>query len=321
MAIPLPDTSSIPSHALDALQEDALLPICKTCGTQYPSPRDDCPICEDPRQWVPASGQAWTSLADLGSKSKHSLLPDKEDVRISHIITEPAFAIGQTPFLIETAGGSYIWECSAFLSLGLIGHLSELKKPLKAMAISHPHFFSSSLTWSRALNIPLYICAADKEWYSRIEDLKDSDDVRFWSGEVELGPGVKLVQCGGHFPGSCVFYWDRLSEPPPSSSDLPTKPTPVSGIIFTSDTLMVQPNQTHFTFAWSIPNMIPMRPKAVLRIKESLKGIEYSQATSSWPERWIREDAKKALNESVVRYLGAEGWRFEGDSLIELVTQ
>ena len=42
-------------------------------------------------------------------------------------------------FLIETAGGSYIWECSAFLSLGLIGHLSELKKPLKAMAISHPH--------------------------------------------------------------------------------------------------------------------------------------------------------------------------------------
>lgn len=122
MSIPLPDTSSVPSHALDALQEDALLPICKTCGTQYPSPRDDCslillfissrvlllstfkhltgsssgPICEDPRQWVPASGQAWTSLADLGSKSKHSLLPDKEDVRISHIVTEPAFAIGQT---------------------------------------------------------------------------------------------------------------------------------------------------------------------------------------------------------------------------------
>lgn len=58
-------------------------------------------------------------------------------------------------------------------------------------------FFSSSLTWSRALNIPLYICAADKEWYSRIGDLKDSDDVRLWSGETELGPGVKLVQCGG----------------------------------------------------------------------------------------------------------------------------
>lgn len=84
---------------------------------------------------------------------------------------------------------------------------------------------------------------------------------------------------------------------------------------------MVQPNQTHFTFAWSIPNMIPMRPKAVLRIKECLKGIDYSQATSSWPERWIREDAKKALEESIVRYLGAEGWRFEGDRLIELATQ
>lgn len=67
--------------------------------------------------------------------------------------------------------------------------------------------------------------------------------------------------------------------------------------------------------------MIPMRPKAVLRIKECLKGIDYRQATSSWPERWIREDAKKALEESIVRYLGAEGWRFEGDRLIELATQ
>lgn len=28
-------------------------------------------------------------------------------------------------------------------------------------------------------------------------DLKDSDDLRLWSGEVELGSGVKLVQCGG----------------------------------------------------------------------------------------------------------------------------
>lgn len=38
--------------------------------------------------------------------------------------------------LIETGGGSYIWDCAAF---ALVGYLRSLKEPLKAMAISHPH--------------------------------------------------------------------------------------------------------------------------------------------------------------------------------------
>ena len=59
-----------------------------------------------------------------------------------------------------------------------------------------------------------------------------------------------------HFPGSSILYWDRLDEPKPSSDDLPTKPTPVSGIIFTADTMMVQPTRLGFTFMWSVPNMV-----------------------------------------------------------------
>ncbi|WVQ79136.1 hypothetical protein IAT38_001231 [Cryptococcus sp. DSM 104549] len=320
MATKLPDSACVPAHALDALQDDALLPICQACGTQYPSRRDNCTICEDPRQFVPESGQAWSSLAELGSSSKHSLLPDKEDARVNHIQTEPPFGINQTPFLIETAGGSYIWECAAFLSLGLIGHLTELKTPLKAIAISHPHFFSTSLTWARALRVPLYLCEADKEWFQRLDDVKESDDVRWWTGEAELGPGVKVIQCGGHFPGSSVLYWDRLLEPPPSPSHLPTTPTPVSGLLFTSDTIGVQANQTRFTFLWSAPNLIPLRPRSVLAVAERVKGLSFGQATSSWPGRWVREDARKVLEESVVEYIGAEGWRLDEDGrLVELV--
>jgi len=33
----------------DAWRADADLPICTACGTQYPTARDDCPICEDDR--------------------------------------------------------------------------------------------------------------------------------------------------------------------------------------------------------------------------------------------------------------------------------
>ncbi|WWD16304.1 hypothetical protein CI109_100730 [Kwoniella shandongensis] len=302
-------------------EEDALLPICKACGTQYPSVRNNCPICEDPRQFVPASGQAWSSLAELSSSSKHTLLPDSEDERDCLIQTEPGFGINQTPFLIQTHAGSYIWDCAAFLSLGLIGHLTTLKQPLRAIAISHPHFFAASLTWSRALKVPLYICEADKEWFQRLDDVRDNDDIRFWSDEEELGPGVKVIQCGGHFSGSSILHWDRLQEPPPPADDLPSRPTPVSGIIFTADTIMVQPTQTMFTFLWSAPNMIPLRPKDVLAIQDRLKSLPYHQATSSWPSRWIRSDAKQVFQESVVAYLAAEGWRVdEQDKLVELIT-
>ncbi|WVO13301.1 hypothetical protein L204_100914 [Cryptococcus depauperatus] len=317
MSIALSNTTSVPAQTLERLQEDVLLPICKACGTQYSYPRSSCIICDDPRQFVPPSGQAWTNLAELGSTFKQSLLPDQDDNRIHHVVTEPGFAINQTPFLIETAEGSYIWECTAFLSVELIGYLTQLKKPLRAIAISHPHFFTTSLTWSRALNIPLYICADDREWYQRLDDIKETDDVRFWTQQVQLGKGVKLIQCGGHFPGSSVLYWDRLAEPAPSPNHLPTKPVPVSGILFTSDTIMVQPTQKGFAFLWSVPNCIPLRPKAVLAIQQKLKGVQYSQATSSWPGRWIRQDAKQVFEESVVTHLSAQGWRIEGDELLK----
>ena len=59
-----------------------------------------------------------------------------------------------------------------------------------------------------------------------------------------------------HFPGSSILHWDRLSEPAPLKSDLPSRPTPVSGIILTADTIMVQPDLRKFTFIWSVPNMV-----------------------------------------------------------------
>lgn len=46
-------------------------------------------------------------------------------------------------FIIETANGSFLWECSAFLSKALINVLLALDKPLKAIAISHPHVSTS----------------------------------------------------------------------------------------------------------------------------------------------------------------------------------
>ena len=189
------------------------------------------PICEDPRQAVPPTGQKWTSLAELGESRKNILIEDVEDSRLTHIGTDPPFAINQhrgleplferssadracVAFLIESASGSYIWDCCAFLSPALIDHLSKLKTPLKAIAISHPHvsdcvlcshatdrfdaqFFSTSLTWSRALNVPLYLCEADKEWFYRSGDVTETDQLVWFTGSIALSENIKVVQCGG----------------------------------------------------------------------------------------------------------------------------
>lgn len=53
-------------------------------------------ICEDPRQAVPATGQTWTSLTELSSSRRNTILQDVEDERVQFILTEPAFAINQT---------------------------------------------------------------------------------------------------------------------------------------------------------------------------------------------------------------------------------
>ena len=45
--------------------------ICVTCGTQFaPSPKKParCPICDEPRQFVPPSGQAWTTHESLSRR-------------------------------------------------------------------------------------------------------------------------------------------------------------------------------------------------------------------------------------------------------------
>ena len=114
-----------------------------------------------------------------------------------------------------------------------------------------------------------------------------------------------------HFPGSAILHWDRLLEPSPT-------PTPASGLILTADTLMVQPTQTKFTFIWSAPNMIPLDPRSVLNILQRLEEVPFSQASGTWPNRFIRENAKGVFRRSVTEHLKAMGWEVEGGKLVPI---
>ncbi|KAJ9116567.1 hypothetical protein QFC20_000499 [Naganishia adeliensis] len=254
-------------------QDDADLPICKAC-------------------------QAWTSLRELAEEGHvNKIVPDEHDERVLFIRTEPSTGIGQTPILIKTSKATYMWDCNAFLSKDLFHELLAMKPPLTAIAISHPHFYSTSLTWARCLRIPLLIAAADKHWFQRLADVKEGE-VEWFHNDAALEDGVNVIQCGGHFPGSSVLHWDRSLEPKfESERHLRT------GILLCSDTAMVQPTQQGFTFQWSVPNMIPMNPHEIKGICDRLQNLEFEEATSTWPNHFVRKDARRVLLDSAKKQL------------------
>ncbi len=74
--------------------------VCVTCGVQFaasdaPPPR--CPVCEDERQYVPESGQRWTTLEALREDHANRIAAEGE---LTAIGTEPKFAIGQRALLV-----------------------------------------------------------------------------------------------------------------------------------------------------------------------------------------------------------------------------
>jgi hypothetical protein len=132
------------------------LQICKTCGIQHASTsidelNNECPICLDPRQYVPLTGQAWVTLTQLrASEHKNIFHPmDTDQTSTANLIairTEPQVAIGQSAYLVRTPEGNVLWDCITYLDDDTIEAIKGLGG-LKAIAISHPHFFSTHIEY------------------------------------------------------------------------------------------------------------------------------------------------------------------------------
>jgi hypothetical protein len=67
--------------------------------------------------------------------------------------------------------------------------------PIKAIAISHPHFYDTSLLWAEALGCKVYVQAEDREWF--MMDDKHPSLVWIQEKEFDLADGIRIVRCGG----------------------------------------------------------------------------------------------------------------------------
>jgi len=77
--------------------------------------------------------------------------------------TRKQLGIGERAILLQTDVGNVLWDLVAFIDEPTIEFIKE-KGGLKAIIISHPHFYTTHLEWARVFGCPIYLCEDDKEW-------------------------------------------------------------------------------------------------------------------------------------------------------------
>ena len=259
--------------------------ICKTCGTQYPAsetPPLHCPICEDDRQYIGWNGQEWTTLEEL--RAAHQSEVKEVEPGLIGIGAQPSFAIGQRALLVQTPEGNLLWDCTSLIDEPTIAAVKALGG-IRAIAISHPHYYSSMVEWSHAFDAPIYLHEYDRPWVMRPDP-----SVRFWQGETQsLFGGLTLVRCGGHFPGGMVLHWPQGAEG--------------RGALLTGDILYVVSDRRYVSFMYSYPNLIPLPASSVRHVVAAVEPYPYDRIYSAWWERVLERGAKEAVHRSADRYI------------------
>ena len=263
--------------------------ICVTCGSQFSQsdlPPGRCAICDDERQYVPSSGQRWTTLDALRATHRGAvkrLEPDLYGVGV-----EPRFAIGQRALLVRTPAGNVLWDCVALIDDTVVDIVRGLGG-LTAIAISHPHFYTTMVDWARAFDVPVLLHAADREWVMRPDSV-----VEFWEGETRaLTGGLTLVRCGGHFEGGTVLHWPAGAEG--------------RGALLTGDIIQLLPDARWVSFMRSDPNLIPLDARRVEDIVRATEPFAYDRLYGAWWDLWVEGEAKDVVARSAERYVRAIG--------------
>jgi len=260
--------------------------ICTTCGMQFAEnerPPAACPICTDYRQFVNWEGQQWITLNELRRSHRNILKP--EGPGLTGIGTEPRFAIGQRALLVQRADGNVLWDCVSLVDDDTVASIRALGG-LSAIAISHPHYYSGLVEWSRAFGgVPVYLHGADRRWAMRPDPC-----IVFWEGETRaIGDGLTLIRCGIHFEGGTVLHWAECASG--------------RGAVLSGDIFQVVMDRRHVSFMRSYPNFIPEHPSVIRRALRAIEPFRFDAVYGAWWRQNIESEGKAAVFRSAERYL------------------
>lgn len=259
--------------------------LCTACGTAYPEsavPPPACPICDDDRQFVPASGQAWLPQPALAAQHRNAW--QRHEPGLFSLQTVPAFGINQRAFLLQTPQGNFLWDCIALLDPATEALIHGLGG-LAGIAISHPHYYTTMQDWAAAFDAPVHLHAAERRWVMRPDPR-----LRFWDGETQtLAPGVTLIGAGGHFPGSTVLHWAAAADG--------------AGALLAGDTVNVTPGARNVSFQWSYPNMLPLPAASVRQVAARLAPWSYGRIYGAFSGQDVLAGGDAMVARCAARYV------------------
>ena len=138
--------------------------------------------------------------------------------------------------------------------------------------------------WASVFDCPVYIHQKDEQWV-----FNRGPHIRFWEGaEKELWDGIKIMNIGGHFPGSSILHVPFLSP---------------NGTVLCGDTFYISLSKTHFSVMYSYPNRIPLPLSEVREIKERMMAIPFDTIHGFLDDQNVYDVAKEILNRSLERYI------------------
>ncbi|WP_188941010.1 hydrolase [Nakamurella endophytica] len=260
--------------------------ICRTCGVEQAdttAPPERCPICSDDRQYVGPGGQRWTCTDELVAEGHRGLFEPLEP-GLTAVRVEPRVGIGQRGLLLRTSEGSLLWEPPGHLDRDMVARV-RAGGGLTAVAASHPHLVGAAVSWAREFGVPFFFAEHDRRWLRRPDPL-----VRWWSGRAEPVPGLHLVQCGGHFPGSAVLHWAAGADG--------------RGALLVGDTVMVDADLATVSFMRSYPNLIPLPERLVRQIAGRLGELRFDRIYGGFHGSVVDRGGAAAVRYSADRYIG-----------------
>lgn len=262
--------------------------ICNTCGVQAASSAaepENCSICNEDRQYVSVKGQTWTTLEEMFQTGAYKNKVSLEEKGLFSISTSPSFGIGQTAYLVQGTNFNLLWDCITYIDSQTINEIEGLGG-IDAIALSHPHYYSTQVEWAEAFNASIYIHEDDKEWVTR-----PSGKIIFWSGEsLQLTAGFILHRIGGHFKGAAVLEWKEEHAQ--------------KSVLLAGDIVRVVADRQWVSFMYSYPNFIPLPASTVERMAIQLNEIKFHRLYDAF-HRIIGEDAGETVQKSARRYVDA----------------
>jgi glyoxylase-like metal-dependent hydrolase (beta-lactamase superfamily II) len=230
---------------------------------------------------VPEGGQRWTTHDTV--KTDHAVRVMQLSERVYECTVVPTFAIGQRALLVLSGEGNVLWDCIPLLDEPLISFIRS-QGGLKAIAFSHPHYYSNVRDWAETFGCPIYIHQSDQQWI-----MDPGAHIRLWAGdEHPLWDGMRLINIGGHFTGSSLLHAANLSK---------------EGTVFCGDTLILSPSKQHLAVMYSYPNRIPLPLSEVERIRKRFETIPFDTLYSFLTYQNLTEHAQDILRQSFARYV------------------